>query len=64
MRQLPARTVVLVMVLCALVLPAGLLQADTGAELQKNLLAATVKERANRVPSTTCQGSRAAITAS
>ena len=43
MRQLPARTVVLVIVLCALVLPAGLLQADTGAELQKSLLAATVR---------------------
>jgi len=34
---------VLVLVLCALVLPAAMLQADGGADLQKSLLAATLK---------------------
>ena len=43
MRQVPAWTPAVVLVLCALVLPAVLLRADGGAELQKNLLAATLR---------------------
>ncbi len=43
MRQAPVRTPVVVLILCALVLPAVMLRADAGPELRKTLLAATVR---------------------
>ena len=43
MRRVRPRTPVLVLLTGALLLPAGLLRADAGADLQKSLLAATVR---------------------